>query len=121
MFYFCFAEYVGKEKLVLAGDGRCDSPGHCATFGTYSLMDVETNTILATNVVKVTEVKNSYNMEKEGLLRCLHQLEVIIRVLQFCSSQCGKVYYLTIHNLNGIINKKIFTSLYTDYTAADTL
>lgn len=32
----------GKE-LVLGGDGRCDSPGHSAKFGSYSLMDLEQN------------------------------------------------------------------------------
>ena len=62
--------------MVLAGDGRCDSPGHSATYGTYSLMDTQNNKILAFNVVKVTEVKNSYGMENEGLIRCLNEVQV---------------------------------------------
>ncbi|ESO94773.1 hypothetical protein LOTGIDRAFT_161023 [Lottia gigantea] len=66
--------YVGKPDLVLAGDGRCDSPGHSAIFGTCSLMDVDTNLVLASNVVKVTEVKNSHNMENEGLIRSFADL-----------------------------------------------
>ncbi|XP_013391137.1 uncharacterized protein LOC106159403 [Lingula anatina] len=68
------SEYTQDEALVVAGDGRCDSPGHTATFGTYSLMDTKTNRILTTNVVKVTEVPNSYHMENEGLVRCMQDL-----------------------------------------------
>lgn len=42
----------GRE-LILGGDGRCDSPGHSAKYGTYSLMDVEQNKILDSKLVQV--------------------------------------------------------------------
>ena len=42
----------GRE-LILGGDGRCDSPGHSAKYGTYSLMDVEQNKILHSQLVQV--------------------------------------------------------------------
>ena len=71
-----FLDSAGKTDLAVAGDGRCDSPGHSASNCTYSLMDVATNGVVASNVVAVTEVKNSYNMEKERLLRCLEKLNV---------------------------------------------
>ena len=32
---------VEGEKLVLGGDGRADSPGHCVKFGSYTLMDLK--------------------------------------------------------------------------------
>ena len=32
----------GKE-LILGRDGRCDSPGHSAKYGSYSLMDLKQN------------------------------------------------------------------------------
>ena len=35
-----------KEKLVLAGDGGNDSPGHCAQYCVYSLMEDSTKTIV---------------------------------------------------------------------------
>ena len=63
------------QPLVLAGDGRCDSPGHNAKYGTYSLMEVITEKIVDFSLVQVSEVANSNCMEKEGLKRCLDKLE----------------------------------------------
>lgn len=63
----------GKD-LILGGDGRCDSPGHSAKYGSYSLMDVEQNKILDSQLVQSNEVKNSAAMEKEGLERSLKYL-----------------------------------------------
>lgn len=42
----------GRE-LILGGDGRCDSPGHSAKYGTYTLMDAEQNKILDSQLVQV--------------------------------------------------------------------
>ena len=61
---------------MVAGDGRCDSPGHSATFCTYTLMDTNSNLVLCSNVVKVSESKNCYNMEKDGLVRCMSEVHV---------------------------------------------
>jgi len=41
------------RDLILGGDGRCDSPGHSAKYGSYSLMDVEKNKILDFQLVQV--------------------------------------------------------------------
>ncbi|XP_019623411.1 PREDICTED: uncharacterized protein LOC109469344 isoform X2 [Branchiostoma belcheri] len=51
------------------GDGRCDSPGHCAKYLSYTLMEETTGLIL--ELVQVTETGTSQSMEKEGLDRCL--------------------------------------------------
>ena len=40
-------------------------------------MDAKKNNILAVNVVKVTEVSNSYQMENEELLLCLTEMQVM--------------------------------------------
>lgn len=42
------------RPLVLGGDGRADSPGHCAKFGTYTSMDLVDNVILDLQLVQVS-------------------------------------------------------------------
>ena len=44
---------AGGKELILGGDGRCDSPGHSAKYGSYSLMDLELNKILDSQLVQV--------------------------------------------------------------------
>ena len=41
------------RPLVLGGDGRADSPGHCAKFGTYTTMELEANVVLDLQLVQV--------------------------------------------------------------------
>ncbi|XP_056312320.1 uncharacterized protein LOC130223502 [Danio aesculapii] len=62
-------------KTAIAGDMRADSPGHSAKFGTYTVMDMQSNTIVDLQLVQSNEVGGSYHMEKEGLKRCLDVLE----------------------------------------------
>lgn len=40
--------------IVLGGDGRCDSPGHSAKYGSYSLMDLERCQIMDLQLVQVS-------------------------------------------------------------------
>ena len=40
--------------LVLAGDGRADSPGHCAKYGTYTLIEETTRKVVDFQIVQVT-------------------------------------------------------------------
>ena len=67
--------WLGDAPLLLIGDGRCDSPGHLAKYGTYTLMDQNTGVILDFQQVQVSEVANSYQMEKEGLHRAIQKVQ----------------------------------------------
>ena len=59
-------------QLILAGDGRCDSPGKCAKFCTYSFIEQENKLIVHTEVIDKREVKlKSPNMENERMVRLL--------------------------------------------------
>jgi len=60
------------QELLLAGDGRCDSPGSSAKFCTYSLMEMEKNYILHMEIVDKRELQlQSPNMEREALKQLL--------------------------------------------------
>lgn len=43
---------MGKP-LIVAGDGRSDSPGHSAKFGSYSLLEVTINKVVDIEIVQV--------------------------------------------------------------------
>lgn len=47
--------FVGKQ-IDVAGDGKCDSPGHCALYGMYSIMECDNTKILSCEMVKVNRV-----------------------------------------------------------------
>ncbi|CAM4733278.1 unnamed protein product [Leuciscus chuanchicus] len=54
---------------------RADSPGHCAKYGSYSLMDLNTGKMIDVQLVQSNECGGSAKMEKEGLIRSLDFLE----------------------------------------------
>ncbi|KAK0145629.1 hypothetical protein N1851_015461 [Merluccius polli] len=68
-------QLLSQRKVKIGGDMREDSPGHCAKYGSYSLMNLETNSIIDIQLVQSNEVGGSHNMEKEGLKRSLQLLE----------------------------------------------
>ena len=78
-----------KRQLILGGDGRADSPGRSAKFGSYTVMELKKEVVLDIQLVQVrdyrtsshvviaiinvqsNEVQGSYHMEKEGLVRSI--------------------------------------------------
>ena len=46
--------------LILGGDGRADSPGHCAKFGSYSMLECRINKVIDVQLVQVSIVKLSH-------------------------------------------------------------
>uniref|UniRef100_A0AAV2KG27 Transposase n=2 Tax=Knipowitschia caucasica TaxID=637954 RepID=A0AAV2KG27_KNICA len=60
--------------LILAGDCRSDSPGHCAKFGTYTVIEERINKVLDLQLVQSSEVPNSNWCELEGLKRTINLL-----------------------------------------------
>ncbi|KAM7281105.1 uncharacterized protein ISCGN_006077, partial [Ixodes scapularis] len=65
---------MNSSQLHLAGDGRADSPGYSAKYGTYTLLDTRVNKVMHFEVLQSTEVKSSNHMEMEGLKRSLEFL-----------------------------------------------
>ena len=68
-------ECASIEGNNLIGDGRCDSPGYSAKYGTYTLMSIDLDKILDFHVIHVGTVANSSRMEKAGLEALLQKLE----------------------------------------------
>ena len=67
-------KYLRDNQLHLSGDGRCDSPGYSANYGTYTLMDSATDLILDYSFVQISDVGSSVAMEKDGIRRYLDKL-----------------------------------------------
>ena len=70
----------------LNGDGRCDSPGYSAKYGTYTMMNDEAK-IVTFNLVKSTEVSSSNAMEKEGFERCLKEVEECVSIQRIATDR----------------------------------
>lgn len=65
-----------REPLVLAGDGRADSPGHCAKYGSYSTIDLEQGIVVDIQLVQVIYIfflfdKNANNLYHAFLFKDL--------------------------------------------------
>lgn len=62
--------------MCIAGDGRMDSPGHCAQYCTYTFMEDRTKKIISVKTLDKRETdRKSGNLEKVGFLRCLQELQ----------------------------------------------
>jgi len=57
----------GKPEV--GGDGRADSPGHSAKYGSYTTIELRINKIIDLQLVQSNEVGGSYHMELAGLER----------------------------------------------------
>ena len=44
---------TNSSGLIVAGDGRCDSLGHCAGYGSYTFMEQRYNKVLHFKLVQV--------------------------------------------------------------------
>ena len=64
-----------ESEIYLLGDGRCDSPGYNAKYGTYMLMDSQSRHILDLHISHVRVAGNSQRMELDGFQRVVHRLQ----------------------------------------------
>ena len=64
-----------EKSLDLVGDGSCDSPGHSAKCGTYTLMNIKSGKVSDFNATHVAQAGNSAKVELAGLKSLLTSLE----------------------------------------------
>ena len=80
-------------NIVLAGDGRCGSPGKAAKFCTYSMIEKDKGLILHFEVVDKREVGlKSPNMEREALIRALNLLTHHLNVVELIADASTAVH-----------------------------
>ena len=89
------------EGLILAGDGRCDCPGHNAKYSTYSIMHVATEKIPDFSLVQVSEVNNSNCMEKEWLKYCLENPESDGQIIDILATDTKRLACSFTHVIKG--------------------
>ena len=49
-----------KRQLVIGGDGRADSPGHSAKFGSYTVMELKKGVVIDVQLVQVSVLNRKY-------------------------------------------------------------
>ncbi|VDI57245.1 Hypothetical predicted protein [Mytilus galloprovincialis] len=64
-------QYQQQRYVTLGGDGRADTPGHSAKFGSYTMLDLDEGVFVDIQLLQRNEVKSSCDMEKEELQRSL--------------------------------------------------
>lgn len=69
-----FDEAHEQDQLHLLGDGRCDSPGYNAKYGTYTIMNSLSGFILDFHISHVKIAGNSQRMELDGLKHVLQRM-----------------------------------------------
>lgn len=66
-----------KRKLIIGGDGRADSPGHCAKFGSYSVLELKKGAVID---IQLVQVYINFLVLQFLMCDCVH---VINRVMKF--------------------------------------
>ena len=64
-----------KNNIDILGDGRCDSPGYSAKYGTYTIMNGSSGEILDFHIAHKTLAGNSARMELDGFKKVLERIE----------------------------------------------
>ncbi|KAF1381218.1 hypothetical protein PFLUV_G00151320 [Perca fluviatilis] len=75
----------GKDVVVI-GDGRNDSPGHCAQYCSYTTMELDTKEII--HVATIDKRQTSWNsniMEKEGFIQTVDKLSRELKLVEICT------------------------------------
>ena len=58
------------SPIVIGGDGRADSPGHSAKYGSYGVIDMSTNKVIHIELVQVKVTSNCHQYSHQYSLPC---------------------------------------------------
>nr|XP_055023118.1 uncharacterized protein LOC129413459 [Misgurnus anguillicaudatus] len=98
-----------KDSVVALADGRMDSPGFCAQFCTYTVMENDTKQIISVVNIDKRETKRiSVNMEKEGFIRSFDKLRQEVKLTEICTDAHIQI--------SALFSKSIYVPLLIDFT-----
>ncbi|CAM4574040.1 unnamed protein product [Leuciscus chuanchicus] len=81
-----------KGPVVAMGDARMDSPGFCAQYCTYTVMDNGSKQIICMiNIDKRETMRNSVIMEEEGFMRAFETLCEELNIEEFCTDAHSQI------------------------------
>ena len=80
----------GEDPVTLLGDGRCDSPGFSAKYGTYTLMEDKSGSILNFSLKQLGLSQSSVAMETDGLIDALTELNDHNMAIQVIGTDCSR-------------------------------
>ncbi|KAK7156999.1 hypothetical protein R3I94_006910 [Phoxinus phoxinus] len=89
-----------KDHVVVLGDGRMDSPGHCAQYCTYTTIEQDSRDIVhIVSVDKRETNRNSVIMEKECFVRTMDALLTEIKIKEVVTDAHSQITALLSKNL----------------------
>ncbi|XP_066271347.1 uncharacterized protein [Branchiostoma lanceolatum] len=102
-----------RDNVVLLGDGRMDSPGHCAQYCTYTTMDNDTKAIVSVEVVDKRETQRvSARTEKAAFQKMMGKMEAErVPVKEVCTDAHPQISVLMRPDTGEYGRKGIFHSL----------
>lgn len=75
---------LSNQHLVLAGDGRADSPGHSAKYGTYSILEMSCNKIIDFKLVQVCNVINTFIITCTNIIIFIISRHNLLQTISYC-------------------------------------
>ena len=96
-----------KSKMKLTGDGKYDSPGFCASYCTYIMMDSNTKYIIDCYVAEKSQTNgNSTNLEPYAFQQVLKRVieEFNLKILAICTDRSISISKLMREKFSNIIH-----------------
>ena len=74
-----------KQGLMLGGDGRADSPGHSAKYGSYSIIDLNKNKAITLKLVQLIAT-----ITPVRITTCYHYYVIYVNYTLYCLNRAMK-------------------------------
>ncbi|XP_068759638.1 uncharacterized protein [Montipora capricornis] len=95
---------TSKAVVNLEGDGRCDSPGHCARYGTYKLIDEDTGNVVAFSVVQAMVKKLTNKAKQKGCEELAPWIQSISNHLWWSAATCDSSVQMLWEKWNSVLD-----------------